>query len=121
MRFSKSHLIHNVFCRIVDSLTKGTEQSRQRYGGQCRCHNLTAGSHVVHESTRLSVRSVDGTQEAPGLRQQLTHRGGPHFGERCPSVHTAEVRQVADKVELVGYHTKACILQDAETCGQRGK
>lgn len=103
-----------------DLLTEGTEQSWHCYGGQRWCNNLTAGCHVVHESTRLSIRSVDGTQEAPGLGQQLTHRRGPHFGERRPSVHAAEVRQVADEVELVSYNTKACVLQHAETCGQRG-
>lgn len=85
------------------------------------CNNLTAGRHVVHESTRLSVWSVDGTQEAPGLRQQLTNRSGPHLGECCSSVHTAEVGQVADEVELVSYHTQACVLQHAKTCGQRRK
>lgn len=105
-----SHCIQN-----VDSLTEGTEQNRQGYGGQGWCHNLTAGRHVVHEPTRLSIWGVDRTQEAPGLRQQLSNRRGPHLGKRCSSVHAAEVRQVANEVELVSYNTQTCVLQHAET------
>lgn len=70
---------------------------------------------MVHESTGLSIWGVDRTQEAPGLRQQLTHRRGPHFGEGGPSVHAAEVGQVADEVELVCHHTEARGLQHAQT------
>ena len=74
---------------------------------------------MIHEATGLSVRGVDRTQEAPGLGQQLTNRGGPHLGERCSSVHAAEVGQVADEVEFVGHDTQTGVLQHAETWGQR--
>lgn len=74
---------------------------------------------MVHESARLAVWSVDRTQEAPGLGQQLTHRGGPHLSERCSSVHAAEVRQVANEVELVSYNAQPGVLQHAQTCGRR--
>lgn len=76
---------------------------------------------MIHESAGFSVRRVHGAQEAPGLRQELTHRRGPHFGERRPSVHAAEVRQVADEVELVSNHAEARVLQHAEAFTQRKK
>ena len=98
-------------------LTKRTEESGQGCGGCGWRHNFTAGRHMVHESTRLSVWSVDRTQEAPGLGQQLPNRGGPHLGECCSSVNAAEVGQVTDEVELVGYNTQASVLQHAKTCG----
>lgn len=71
---------------------------------------------MIHQSTGLSVRSVDGTEETPGLRQQLPDRRGSHPGERRSSVHAAEVGQVADEVEFVSDHTEARVLQHAETC-----
>lgn len=101
--------------RLTSVLTKRAEQSRQGCGGQRWCHNLAAGRHVVHEAAGLSVWGVDGTQEAPGLGQQLTNRRGPHLGERRSSVHAAEVGEVADEVELVGYNTQASVLQHAQT------
>lgn len=95
---------------MKSNLTKGAEQSRQRYSGHRWRHNFTTGRHVVHESTGLSVWSVDRTEEAPGLGQQLTNGRGPHLGKRRSSVHTAEVGQVADEVELIGYDAQACVL-----------
>lgn len=103
------------------ALTQGAEQGGQGGGGQGGAHDLTAGRQVVHEAAGLSVGSVDGTQEAPGLGQQLTHRGGPHLGERRSSVHAAEVGQVADEIELVGHHAQAGVLQHAETWGRSGR
>lgn len=97
-------------------LTYRTEQSGQSRGGHGLSHDLAAGRHVVHESAGLPVRGVHGAQEAPGLRQQLTDGGGPHLGERCASVHAAEVGQVADEVELVCHHTQTRVLQHAEAC-----
>lgn len=76
---------------------------------------------MIHESAGFSVRGVHGAQEAPGLGQELTHGRGPHFGERRPSVHAAEVRQVADEVELVSNHAEARVLQHAEAFAQRKK
>ena len=100
--------------------TQGAEQTRQAHGRPALGHYLAAGRHVVHEAAGLSVRGVDGTQEAPGLWQQLAHGGSPHLGEGCPSVHAAEVGQVADEVELVGHDTQARVLQHAQTLGGGG-
>lgn len=100
-------------------LTEGAEQRRQGEGVERLSHDLAAGRHVVHQPAGLSVWGVHGAQEAPGLGQELPHGRGPHFGERRPSVHAAEVRQVADEVELVGDHAEACVLQHAEAFAQR--
>lgn len=70
---------------------------------------------MVHEAAGLAVRRVDRTQEAPGLRQQLPDRRRPHLGEGGSSVDAAEVRQVADEVQLVGHDAQARVLQHAET------
>lgn len=104
---------------LSSGLTEGTEQRRQGCGESHGRDHLTAGGHVVHKSTRLSVRSVDRTQEAPGLGQKLPDRGGPHLGEGGPSVHAAEVRQVADEVQLVCDDRKSGALQHPETCRKR--
>lgn len=105
----------------LSGLTEGAEQGRQGHGGSRLGHNLTVGRHVVHKSAGLSVWGVHGTQEAPGLRQQLAHGRGPHFGEGRASVHAAEVGQVADEVELVGHHAEARGLQHAQTCAPEGE
>ena len=70
---------------------------------------------MVHQSTGLPVRGVHGTKEAPGLRQQPAHSGGPHFSKISPSVHTAEMGEIAYEVQLVSHDTKSRILQGAKT------
>lgn len=78
-------------------------------------HDLTAGSHVVHEPAWLSVWRVHRTKEAPRLRQKFSDRGGSHLGKGCSSVHAAKVRQVSDEVEFVSDDTQTCVLQHAQS------
>lgn len=106
--------IHSQFPGL-SVLTEGAEQGREGGGGQGRGYDFTVGRHVVHEAAGLSVGGVHGAQEAPGLGQQTTYGGGPHLGKGCPSVHAAEVGQVADEVELVGHHTQSRVLEHAQT------
>lgn len=70
---------------------------------------------MVQQPTRCSVWGVHRTEEAPGLGEQPAHCGGPHLGKVSTSVHTAEMGQIADEVQLVGHNTQARVLQEAET------
>lgn len=98
-------------------LTQRAEQGRYGCCGMHWGHNLAVGCQVVHKAARFSVRSVNGAQETPGLRQQLPHRRGPHLSEGGSSVHTAEMRQVTDEVQLICHDTQSGVLQDAQTWG----
>ena len=70
---------------------------------------------MVHQTTGLPIRGMHGAEEAPGLWQQPAHRGRPHLGKISPSVHTAEVGEVAYEVQLVSHDTESRILQEAKT------
>lgn len=70
---------------------------------------------MVHQTTGLPVGGVHGAEETPGLRQQPAYCGGPHLGKICPSVHTAEMGEIAYEVQLVSHNTKSGILQEAKT------
>lgn len=70
---------------------------------------------MVQQPTRRPVWSVHRAEEAPGFWQQPAHGGGPHLGKGSPSVHTAEMGEVAKEVQLVSHNTQARILQEAET------
>lgn len=58
---------------------------------------------------------MHGTKETPRLGQQPAHCGGPHLGKVSPSVHTAEMGEIADEVQLISHDTKSRILQEAKT------
>jgi len=47
---------------------------------------------VIEKTTGVTIRSVHWTQEAPGLRQELSNRGSLHFSEILSSVNTPEMR-----------------------------
>lgn len=70
---------------------------------------------MVQQPTGRPVWGVHRAEEAPGLWKQPAHRGGPHLGKVGPSVHTAEVGEIANEVQLVSHNTQARILQEAET------
>lgn len=95
-----------------------TEVAEQSWDGR-RVHklrdHLAHGRQVVHQTAGLPVGGVHRAQEAPGLRQQPAHCGGPHLGEVGASVHAAEMREVADEVQLVCHDTKSRVLQEAKT------
>lgn len=70
---------------------------------------------MVHQTAGLPIGGVHGTKETPRLWQQPAHCGGPHLGKVSPSVHTAEMGEVADEVQLISHNTKSRILQEAKT------
>lgn len=100
--------------------TQGAQQRRDVCHGHHLGDDLTKSCHVVHQPTGLPVRGVHGAQEAPGLGQQLAHRRGSHLGEGGPSVDAAEVREVADEIQLVPHHTETAVLQHAQPWGTKG-
>ena len=51
-------------------------------------------------TTRGAIRSVYGAEEAPCLRKQLTDISCFHGGEERSSMHTPEMGEIAEKVEL---------------------
>ena len=55
---------------------------------------------MVEETAGRSVGSVDRTEEAPRLGQQLPDGGRSHFGEVGAAMDAPEVRQETVKVDL---------------------
>lgn len=70
---------------------------------------------MVQQPARCPVWGVHRAEEAPGFGQQPAHGGGPHLGKVSPSVHTAEMGEIANEVQLVRHNTQARVLQEAET------
>ena len=97
------------------SHTQAAEQSRNRCCIHKLCDDLTHGSQVVHQATGLPIWGVHRTKETPGLRQQPAYCGGPHLSKISPSVHTAEMGEIAYEVQLISHNTKSRILQEAKT------
>lgn len=87
-----------------------TQAAQQSWDGCC-VHklrdNLADSSQVVHQAAGLPIWCMHRAQETPGLRQQPAHRSRSHLGKVGPSVHAAEMGQVADKVQLVCHNAES--------------
>mmetsp|Transcript_29489 Transcript_29489/g.74196 ORF Transcript_29489/g.74196 Transcript_29489/m.74196 type:complete len:438 (+) Transcript_29489:1990-3303(+) len=73
---------------------------------------------MVEQTTGTTVGGVYRTHETPGLGTQLAHSGGLHVGEEATTMHTAEMGEETEKVELVGHHGPATGLLHVQTTGR---
>ena len=90
-----------------------TERRQQRWDVghvQVARRELARVGKVVQQATRTAIRCVDWTKKAPGLWKQLADGGRLELGKERATVHTAEMRHVPVKVELLRHDRKATNL-----------
>lgn len=68
---------------------------------------------MVEQATGRAVWGVDGAQEAPGLREELSDGRGLHRGEKLAAVHAAEVGQVPQEINALRHDSKPGNLDNA--------
>ena len=66
--------------------------------------------HFNKMTIKLTVRSVNWTDESPGLGFELTDVGSPHFHEESSSVDGAEVGDKSELVDPFGNDREAVFL-----------
>ena len=64
--------------------------------------NYAGGCKVVKQTAGATIGRVHGTEEAPGLRQQLAHSGCFHLAEERPAMDASEVGEEAEVVDSLG-------------------
>jgi len=62
--------------------------------------NVAHGSQMVQQTTGSAVWRVDRAQKAPRFGKKLAHSGGPELREESSSMHTAEVGEVPQEIQL---------------------
>lgn len=78
--------------------------------------DLTWCREMVQESTGCSVRSVDRTQEPPGLREQFPNTDRLHVRVEVPTMDRPEMREIPQIIEFIRDDRESRDLLEIHPC-----